>query len=456
MTGFIRMRARAAPYWLLFLLLLLPYVYFNHSDGWNQGSRLAELRAVVLKHSLRIDDYQGMTGDKALVDGHYYSEKAPAIALIALPAFAITAWTQSLMGINPDSEPARRVSDWTTTAGSLGVLVAAGGVAFFALLRRRVGDGVALLSTISLFLGSLIFPYATALFAHSGTVALLSVALWAILDRGPTAPQRVYAGGICAGLALASEYPAIIPVAVLCCFLAYVDRHRARRFAIALIPGVSLILLKNFLSTGSPFELLYGFNPQFPHESAAQGFGHTWPQSRVASALLWSEYRGLFFWNPIMLMALPGAIALVRANRAEAMMILSAIALCFLEVASFRNWYGGNAIGPRYLSPALPFLGFAVAHGIRRFPRTGAMLAVVSIVLMAMVTAVSIDPAQDVMAPLTDIYLVRLEQGRFAPNLGTLAGLSPIPSLLLLAVVMTVIGWSISKVLSRPRRPARW
>jgi hypothetical protein len=445
---------KAATYGLLFVLLLLPYVYFNHSDGWNQASRLAELHAVVLKQSFQIDAYEETTGDKALVGGHYYSEKAPAIALLALPAFALTAWTQLLMGIDPDSESARRISDWTATAGSIGVLVAAAGVAFFALLRRRVGDGVALLSTLAVFLGSLVFPYATALFAHAGTVALLTVALWAVLDEGRAARPRAYVGGICAGLAFASEYPAIIPVGVLFCYLAYADRERARRFAIALVPGVSLILLKNFLATGSPFELLYGFNPKFPHESAAQGFGHTFPQLKVAGAVLWSEYRGLFFWNPIMLMALPGAVALVRANRAEAVMILSAIALCFLEVISFRNWYGGNAFGPRYLSPALPFIGFVAAYGIKRFPNTGAMLAVVSIVLMTMVTAVTIDPAQDVTTPLTDIYLARLNQGRFAPNLGTLAGLSPLSSLVLLAAMMAAIGVLITAALFRSRRPA--
>ena len=128
-----------------------------------------------------------------------------------------------------------------------------------------------LVSTLGVFLGSLILPYATALFAHAGSAALLTVALWAVLDSGPAARRRAYAGGICAGLAFASEYPAIIPVAVLFCYLAYLDRDRALRFGLALIPGVSFILVKNFLSTGSPFQLLYGFNPQFPHESAAQG-----------------------------------------------------------------------------------------------------------------------------------------------------------------------------------------
>ena len=218
----------AAPYGLLFMLLLLPYAYFNHSDGWNQTSRLAELHAVVLQHSFRIDAYQEATGDKALVNGHSYSEKAPAIALLALPAFALTAWTQLLMGIDPDSEAARRVSDWTATAGSIGVLAAIGGVAFFALLRRRVGDDIALVSTLAVFLGSLVFPYATALFAHAGTAALITVALWAVLDRGPTAGRRASIGGICAGLSFASEYPAIIPVTVLFCYLACQDRDRAR------------------------------------------------------------------------------------------------------------------------------------------------------------------------------------------------------------------------------------
>ena len=70
---------------LIFLLLLLPYAYFNTGEGWNQGSRLAELHAIVNRGLVRIDAYHEVTGDKALVNGHYYSEKAPAVTLVALP-----------------------------------------------------------------------------------------------------------------------------------------------------------------------------------------------------------------------------------------------------------------------------------------------------------------------------------------------------------------------------------
>src|SRR5687768_17688327 len=95
------MKASAAA--LLFFCLFLPFAYFNHSDGWNQGARLSELHAIVLKGTLSIDAYHELTGDKALINGHYYSEKAPAVVVMALPAFSLTVLTQKLMGIDPDS-----------------------------------------------------------------------------------------------------------------------------------------------------------------------------------------------------------------------------------------------------------------------------------------------------------------------------------------------------------------
>ena len=117
---------------LLFLAFFVPYSYFNHSDGWNQGVRLAELHAIVLKGTLRIDDYISYTGDRALIDGHYYSEKAPAIVVAALPAFAITAGVQKAIGVDPDSPPAMRWSQWIATAFSVGLIAAIGGMAVYA------------------------------------------------------------------------------------------------------------------------------------------------------------------------------------------------------------------------------------------------------------------------------------------------------------------------------------
>ena len=428
--------SHARKYVLLFAFLYLPYVYFNHSDGWNQGARFAQLHAVVMQGTLQIDKYHEPIGDKAFINGHYYSEKAPAIALLALPAFAATVAVQRRMGIDPDTQPGWRWSEWITTAGSVGILAALGGVAFFALIRRRFGSRPALISTIALFLGSIAWPYATALFAHGGTIGLLAIVLWSALDRDASRRKNLI-GGVCAGLAVAGEYPAVFPIGVLGIYLVVTDFRRALQFGAAALPALVLILANNALSTGSPFKLAYGQNALFPTITSTNFFGFTLPSGRAIRGLLWGEYRGLLFWSPVFLMAIPGLILLWRANRHHALIVIASTLLTLAQASSFSGWTGGSAVGPRYLTPAIPMLALAAAYGIARFPKIGAVLTVISVVVMATVTAIAIDPPDEVLRPVRDWYFIRMSQDRWATNLGTLMGLSPIASWIALAAIET-------------------
>ena len=441
-------------YLLLFVFLFLPYSYFNHSDGWNQASRLAALHAVVVKGTLTIDDYHLTTGDKAFVNGHFYSEKAPAMTVLALPAFTAAVQVQRMLGIDPDAQHPWAVSQWIATTFSVGIVVALGGVAFFALLRSRMPDGYALLATLGVWLGTLAFPYATALFSHAGTAGLMAIALWAVLAPERSA-GRDYVAGFCAGLAFASEYPALIGVACLGAFVLTQDRSRAWRFCLALLPGLALVAVNNYLVSGSPFQLAYGSNENFPTEGAAHGFGHQMPSLAAAAGVLVGEYRGLFFWNPVLLMAIPGLAVLARRERATALLIAATASLCLLQVASFHHPFGGVAVGPRYLLAAIPAIGLAAAFGIARFPRTGAALTAVSVGLMAMVTAIGISPAEDLMTPMRDYYIFRLTHGALANNLGLLMGLTRIGSAMLLALSMALVGWLLLRDVrfGSPARP---
>lgn len=415
---------------LLFASLFAPFAYFNHSDGWNQGARLAELHALVMQRTMAIDAYHEVTGDKALLDGHYYSEKAPAVVLFALPAFSATVFVQQRRGIDPDARESWRASNWIATAGSVGVIAAAGGVAFFAALRRRMTALPALAATGAVFLGSITFPYATALFAHAATIGLLSIALWALFRE---APAHDAIAGLAAGFAVACEYPAVIPAAVMGVYLAHARIERAWRYGAALVPAALLILLNNCLISGSPFSPGYGSNPAFPEISASNAFGFALPDSDALRQLVWGEYRGLLFWSPSLAMAIPGVAVLFREDHRSAWMVVSALALVLLQAGSFYGWFGGNAVGPRYLAPAIPFIGLATAYGIKRFPIPGVLIGLASAAFMGIVTAVAIDPPQDVQTPLQSFYLVRLRDDRFAANLGTLLGLSHEASLIALA-----------------------
>jgi hypothetical protein len=430
-------------YALLFLALFVPFSYFNHSDGWNQGVRLAELHAVVLKGTLRIDDYISYTGDRALIDGHYYSEKAPAMALAALPAFAITVGIQKAMGIDPDSKPATRVSEWIATSFSIGLLAAAGGVAFYALLLTRFEPLIAVIGTFALFLGTITFPYATSLFSHAGTIGLTAIALWAAL--GPASPKRDVIAGLAAGFAVASEYPALFPGTALGLYLLSRDWRRMLRYGLATTPAATLIVLKNLAVTGSLFKLSYGTNPNFPGLTADTSYGFSLPAPDAMVALLWGEYRGLLFWSPVLAMAAIGFVEMLRKERALAVMAIAACLMILLQNAAFFTPFGGNSIGPRYLTPAVPYFGLAAVYGIKRLPELGLILTLASIVLMGMVTAIAIDPPGDVLTPLQSFYWVRIEQGRWAENLGTLSGLPLWLSLVVPFVLPAFAAWRLLK-----------
>jgi len=434
---------RPVRYGLLFLALFVPFTYFNHSDGWNQGVRLAELHAVVLKGTLRIDDYISYTGDRALIDGHYYSEKAPAMALLALPPFAATVGVQKMMGLDPDSPAATRWSEWIATGFSVGLLAAIGGVAFFALVELELGTPVAVIATFALFLGSFTFPYATSLFAHAGTIGLIAIALWGTL--GPPSSRRDTIAGLAAGFAVASEYPAVLAGAPIGLYLAATDVKRMWRFGLATLPALALILLNNFAISGSPFTLGYGVNANFPELTASSGFGFSLPDPRAMFAVLWGEYRGLWFWNPVLLMAIPGFVEMFRKDRAMAIMTVSGCVLLVFQVGAFFMWYGGNAFGPRYLAPALPLFGLATAFGIKRWPELGSILTVASIAVMLIVTAIAIDPPGDVLTPLQSFYVARIEQDRWAPNLGSVIGLPLWLSLIVPLIFPVIASWLLVK-----------
>jgi hypothetical protein len=220
------------------------------------------------------------------------------------------------------------------------------------------------------------------------------------------------------------------------------------RYLAGTLPAAALISLNNFAKTGSAFKIGYGANVNFPEISTSGTFGFARPDLAAMPALLWGEYRGLFFWCVGLLIAVPGIVHLFRKDRAIAVMVLSTFVLVLLQNAAFFTPFGGNAIGPRYMFPALPFLGLAAAYGIHRWPEPGLVLTVISIVVMGMVTAIAIDPPGDVLEPLQSFYLVRIEQDRFADNLGTLAGLPLSLSLMVPLVVPALAAW---KVLKRPQ-----
>jgi hypothetical protein len=119
-----------------------------------------------------------------------------------------------------------------------------------------------------------------------------------------------------------------------------------------------------------------------------------------------------------------------RARRAEGLLIGAIVAFFLLFNISFNGWHGGWGAVPRYLGPAIPFLALPVTYGFIRFFRTTAALAIVSVLVMGLLTVVDPQPpvgiatiasfpgrATWLRSPVTEYALPLFVTGRAAPIL---------------------------------------
>jgi len=426
----------------LFLLLFSIYAYVHQGWGYNQSSRLNLLHALFVHRTFTIDAYHTNTGDKAFYNGHYYSEKAPGIAVLALPAFSVAVLLLSAFSIPLDSPLGWHISDWMATAGSVGLITALGGVAIFSLLHRFLRPREALLVTLAIFLGSLPFSYATVLFSHGAVIGLLSIALWMVIGpehKGISSLQRDLIAGGCAGLAVASDYLIVFAAGGIFLLQASLGFRRTMHFLSAALPVVLLIPLYNILSFDSPFVTGYNFlDPlEYPHVNV--GFhGITFPPqfSHVLDLLIGSA-RGLFFWSPIFLLVFVGWPMWHRISRVGSIVGILVSLAHVLMISGFAEYHGGWALGPRYLSPIIPFLAVPAALVYRQFPSLGNAFVLLSILLTGTATLISAQTPEYLQQPLVDFYFPRLLHGEIAHNLGTMLGLHGWWSLLPLLLVVS-------------------
>lgn len=333
-----------------------------------------ELSALSVAESLRAGDgfsANQMEWDQARTppqnawgsDGNLYSKKGLGVSLAALPFW----WAGSMW----------QVGGAVRFALLVGSLLAALAVAVCVWAAQRIGydQRVSLLGGVTLGFGTLLFPYARTLFSEAIAAPALMLALGALLVwRAGRAQQRVLlvlAGCGAAGVVLAkSSNGVILPFFFL--YVAWVAWRAtaARRgklmaalaamvwLALPVLLAIGVTIAYNYVRFGT----LAGF-PLEPFESFSM------PLLTGMAGLLVSPGKGLFWYMPVTLIAVAGALmALIRPRRtgivrADALLLLAVIAAPILLYALWYDWPGGRAWGPRmiaWVAPAIVLLALPV------------------------------------------------------------------------------------------------
>lgn len=339
-----KLSRNVAVFFLVNLFLTAFYL-----DPWfnpNSVTRALTVQSLVNEGNFQIDAEHERTIDKSLIDGHWYSEKAPFPAMLVAPFFK----TVKLFIGEPDNTDAEIrsiliLSSFLCAALPFAILV----TLLFIQLKQIIPHDQAVLWSLLPFYGSFVFVFAGSFFSHVFTGSLLLFS-YLLLKK----EHSLFLAGTLAGGAFLSEYPTAIIVGLWGVLLLYRTRSFKNfiLYSAGVLPFIVFLLIYNYRITGSPFTMLYAYVELMP-----EGYGLGLPDPVVAFRLLFGQYRGLLFYMPVLALVLFYLIKnKVYQNRGffTHYMVVPFTAY-FLVFSSYQDWWGGWSYGPRQLIPiAIP------------------------------------------------------------------------------------------------------
>ncbi|MBI3073306.1 MAG: hypothetical protein HYY84_14425 [Deltaproteobacteria bacterium] len=454
MSLFRRAIAAAARHKLpLFLVLIWSYFLQWHPayPNPNEVVRLYLTRAIVDDGTFAIDGQMRRFGDvedKSQHKGRFHNDKAVGLSFLAVPIYLVL----KLFDKDPPMATLRHAT-W------LALVILPSLFLLFALrrtLRRHLAMspiwGDALLTTYAL--GTLAFTFSTLVFGHQPTAVFLFLAFFVVtqIRAGERTPRAALLAGALGGIAVMLEYTSFPPFVII--FALATVRRNIWLYALGAAPAFALIMIHNAIAFDSPFTTGYSrlAVESFRAVHATGLIGVSTPKWEAFAGSFFEPARGLFFYSPFLLLAIPGFVLLFRRRemRAEGIVCTAIFIFYAYFISSFGYWQSGGSVGPRHLTPLVPFLIVPVAATLRwiatrAVPALRAALAAPVFALFAIgiltVVLTSIPwpyPAFGFTNPLTQVGLLFWRQGYLPPSLGTAVGLDQGTAAFLFFVLLAI------------------
>lgn len=324
-----------------------------------------------------------------------YTDKAPLSSFLGVPAYWLGDVLADFLDLEErdvwvdkgDIDKAVYLSTATAlkqflTVFFVSVLLGAG---LLVMVYRYLEDALddsraAVYTTVIAGIATPLFFYST-IFQGVITAAFFGFASYYVLHRfqdyGGT---WIYVAGILGGLAAATEYYAVLVPAGLGLFLlAGRAWENTVKYGLGVVIGLLPLFAYNVAVTGDPFTIVYSIGVRSELISWFVGGSSIGVLRNVgvilsdpvrtlnaAFRLLFFPTRGLFFYAPVLLLAVAGSYEIYRKNRRLLLVSPGIFLLFLLFQSSIANWYAGLSFGPRYTVVGLPFLMLPLGLGIKQ------------------------------------------------------------------------------------------
>jgi hypothetical protein len=456
------------PLFLVIALYVLPLAGSPAATNPNEIVRIELAVSIAYWAQFDLGDaaaVYGLSEDVSIRNGKIYSDKAPGLSILSAPM----VWAVNpILGRAPSSDlPAY----WPLRHALTLLLVAlpTAGLAF--LVAAAVPEADPRQRTAFALIAALATPlwaYGTVFFGHASAALLVTLA-WLLLLGPPDLStaigvRRATVGGAVAGLAIATEYPTVLLVAVIFATLL------ARRSALPVLAGATAgafagalpALIYHHVAFGAPWITGYSFKAALDFQAIiAHGvFGISWPSAEALWGILFGAQRGIFYYCPLLVLTPLGLWWMVRSRGwRDAGPILTATATYVFFAAGFVDWTAGWCAAARHLVPIVPLAVVVALYAATRLAkhRFGAVIVVILIAVSGTnaVLTIVLTPffPPEFGAPLAQLVVPSLADGAGFSNLVSSGiGIAPLIVVNLIGVILlAALIWATGRLV-RDRR----
>lgn len=379
-------KQKSSLFAVFFALNFLYYISSCYINTSNDGSHYALVSALAEKHSVVIDDYVNYTGkiDYAEKDGHYYSDRLPGTAFLAIPFYAFGSLLNAV-GITSHTHHAPiqeiTVIFLSNITGALGALFV-----FLLCMEFKPSFKQALLTAVLYAVCTLNFQEATHLFSHSLSMCLVLAAVYYLIKA-----DSIYRKHFLLAVFLLA-YSSIVELQnsllfiplVLYVFMAKkIERNVSVKNVKVIGLSLGIVLLNvliliayNYIAFSEIILKSNTFNPEFPEErsfstSLSGNFiaGLDTLFTNFSAQHLWVDFKagvrndipGLLVTSPILFLSLAGFVPFFKKHFPEALLFTGVIILNIIIAACHKT------VLVRHIFTITPFLFFPVVFLFQNF-----------------------------------------------------------------------------------------
>lgn len=301
-------------------------------------------------------------------------------ALLQSPAFLLAHTVARAWGMSPYSAPYQSAS-----AISALLFFGAGEFLLFRSLLRRHSPATALLAACAVTFATNLFHVA----AYSGSFShVYSFFLFALLltiadsyrMRGAVSAEPLVGHaigfGVVLGLIALTRVPNVIG-GIIPLMLMGERLYRTRNAKSCLLESTALVaaLLLLFAPQAAYWHAVTGH--YFVNSYQDESFNWFHPQ---LTGFLFSVRKGLFFWAPILFVAMIGLPRFARTEKTLGLAICAVLALEIYICSSWWSWWYGASFGSRPVTDMMPLIVLPLACGLEWMQARGGRIITIPIV----------------------------------------------------------------------------